>query len=414
MKSITTSKNIVIHGLSLTCTKIADEITNARLTLTWLLSSSGIPAEFTSLLVPLREMGSLIPQLYIASRLQRRQQRKWFWSAGSIIQALCIAAILASVLLLPGHIAGWFTLALITLFAFGRASCSVAYKDVLGKTVAKSMRGKVMGISSSLAGIMVITIALYKLYFDNQQSVDTVSILLILGTVLWIGAGILFVRLDEPGSHADEQLTLQGIIMQSFALLRNDGNFLLFLAVRTLFLSTALALPYFVMYIHHISVNTGTHLIYIMLLSTGLASFSSGVIWGTFSDYNAKGVLMVAGLLVGAFCFIVGQGIIPESEVKSAMLTGLLFYILYVGHNGIRLGRKTYILQLAAPKQRATYVAVSNVITGIMLLVTGIILSTLVTMIDIRSMLTLLSYMSLAACLLCVMLKRYPAQDRAQ
>ena len=46
---------------------------------------------------------------------------------------------------LEGTAAGWAILGLVTLFSLARGFCSVASKDVLGKTVPKTRRGRVSG-----------------------------------------------------------------------------------------------------------------------------------------------------------------------------------------------------------------------------------------------------------------------------
>jgi hypothetical protein len=42
-----------------------------------------------------------------------------------------------------------------------------------------------------------------------------------------------------------------------------------------------------------------------------------------------------------------------------------------IAHSGVRLGRETYIIDLAAGNRRTDYVAVSNSVIGVMLLLLG-------------------------------------------
>jgi len=42
-----------------------------------------------------------------------------------------------------------------------------------------------------------------------------------------------------------------------------------------------------------------------------------------------------------------------------------------ISHSGVRLGRKTYIVDLAGGNRRTDYVAVSNSVIGVILLVLG-------------------------------------------
>jgi hypothetical protein len=50
----------------------------------------------------------------------------------------------------------------------------------------------------------------------------------------------------------------------------------------------------------------------------------------------------------------------------------VVFLVLSVAHSGVRLGRKTYVVDLASGNRRTDYVAVSNsVIGGVLLLLGG-------------------------------------------
>lgn len=48
-----------------------------------------------------------------------------------------------------------------------------------------------------------------------------------------------------------------------------------------------------------------------------------------------------------------------------------MIFILSVAHAGVRVGRKTYLVDLAGGNRRTDYVAVSNTLMGILLLFAG-------------------------------------------
>ena len=146
--------------LAQTLTKLGDALTSSRLVLAWMLASIGAPALFISLLVPLRESLSLLPQLFIAQRIREHSVRKWFWVTGSICQALALAAMIPALLLLPGSVAALVIVVLLSLFSLARGVCSVAAKDVLGKTISKSRRGRLTGLAASAAGLATLLVAL--------------------------------------------------------------------------------------------------------------------------------------------------------------------------------------------------------------------------------------------------------------
>ena len=144
--------------LSYCLTKLGDAIASPKTTLAWLISMVGAPAFVLGLLVPIRESGSMIPQLFIGGIIRRLSIRKWVWVAGSLGQAACIVGIGFVAISLTGETAGWAILGLIVLFSLFRGFCSVAAKDVLGKTIPKTKRGQLTGWSASAAGLLGIGI----------------------------------------------------------------------------------------------------------------------------------------------------------------------------------------------------------------------------------------------------------------
>ena len=47
------------------------------------------------------------------------------------------------------------------------------------------------------------------------------------------------------------------------------------------------------------------------------------------------------------------------------------FFVLAIAHAGVRIGRKTYMVDMAGGTKRTDYTAVSNTVIGILLLVVG-------------------------------------------
>ena len=113
------------------------------------------------------------------------------------------------------------------------------------------------------------------------------------------------------------------------------------------------------------------------------------------ADKSSKNV-MVSGALITSllgilmFIFIMWVPILREM----AWLYPAAFFILGIAHSGVRLGRKTYIIDMAGGNKRTDYVAVSNTIIGGILLITGGI-SALASLISIEGIILVLSLMGL-------------------
>lgn len=139
--------------------KVADGLIDPKLVLSWLLGALGARAAIVGLLVPIREAGALIPQIFFAGWLQRLSQRRWLWVAGSAGQAVSAACLVLATLTLQNAAAGIAFCAALAALALSRAACSVSYKDILGKTVGQAKRGAVTGMAGSVSAAAVLGFA---------------------------------------------------------------------------------------------------------------------------------------------------------------------------------------------------------------------------------------------------------------
>ena len=81
-----------------------------------------------------------------------------------------------------------------------------------------------------------------------------------------------------------------------------------------------------------------------------------------------------------------------------------MYFLLSIAHAGVRVGRKTYVVDLASGNRRTDYVAVGNTVIGILLLVVGSI-GALTPVLGIAGVIGLLSLMGAAGSVLCLALR---------
>ncbi len=352
-------------------TKLGDEIGNAKTVLPWLMSAVGAPMALTALLVPLRESGSLLPQLAIAGYLRRLPLRKWVWAAGSIAQALAIGAIGIAAATLQGAAAGWTIVGLVALFSLARGFCSVASKDVLGKTIPKKKRGQLNGWSASAAGLVTLGVGFALAWAPPGGDGAFYAALLVAAALLWIAAAGVFAALREfPGETGGGDSALRHA-MASLGLLREDADFARFVLVRALFISSALAAPYYVLLAQ--SHGNGSPLLLGLLVAmSGLSALLSGPIWGRFADASSRRVMLAAATIASVTGLLVfAAAALAPWLLGTPWFLPLAYFVLSVGHHGIRVGRKTYVVDLAGGNRRTDYVAVSNTLIGVVLLAAG-------------------------------------------
>jgi hypothetical protein len=387
-----------------TLSKLGDALSSSRLVLVWILTSLGAPAIYLSLLVPLRESLSLLPQLAVAQALRERPLRKGFWVAGGFTQAAALAAMVPALFLLEGHALGIAVCLLLAVFSLARGVCSVAAKDVLGKTVSKSRRGRLTGLAGSAAGLATLAVAGLLVVAGGRDAGESglFAGLLAAAALAWAAAALVYARVPEvPGATGGGGNALDEAL-RSLRLLRDDAPFRDFVIARSLLVATAFAIPYLVVLLR--AGGAGDLALGTLLLAEGLAALLSAPFWGFWSDVASHRVMAAAALLsalgLGLALLLAGQGALGSGFVGAALL-----FLCAVAHQGARVGRKTYLVDLASGENRAAYTAVSNTVLGIVLFA-GVGLGVIDTFLGTQAVLAALALIALGAALRCGTLQR--------
>ncbi|MEQ8953795.1 MAG: MFS transporter, partial [Gammaproteobacteria bacterium] len=295
-------KNFVTHISALSMTKLADGLVNPKLILSWILTSLGAPAYFVGWLVPVREAGALLPQLFIASYIRSLPVRKIVWALGSVIQGICAAGMALAAINLTGFELGLAIILLLGILALARSICSVSYKDVLGKTVGKSRRGTATGTASSIAagGVLVYALVLASGWFAKEA-------LLIAGLfcagILWLTASLLFTRLTEEEGATEGGGDPFSLAVKNISCLLTDRQLGLFIFTRALLIATALAPPFMVaLSVDNSAGDPGE--LGLLLLASSLASLGSSYVWGRLADRSSRWVLILAAIMAFTTLFL--------------------------------------------------------------------------------------------------------------
>ncbi|MBZ9557645.1 MFS transporter [Halomonas coralii] len=389
--------NFFRHLLASLGNKLADELASARLVLPWLLGAIGAPVWMVGLLVPIREAGALLPQVLIAGVARGLPQRKWIWVIGALLQAFCAALLAVLALLGRGGLGGALVLAVLVALSLARGLSSIATKDVMGKTIAKQRRGNLMGWSGSVAGGVTLLAGAVLMLFDDRPSQTALAVLLAVAALGWlVNAGAAAMIREEPGATEGGKNAWKSL-GEGIARLRQDRAFLQFNLARALLLSSALALPYIALLGQR---QSGTDLggLGVLIVVSGIAGMLASPVWGKRADASSRQVMRDAGL-GAAVCCLAAAAIAwaPGAWSETVWPYALAYGALVIAHDGVRLGRKTYVVDLAGAENRALYVALSNTLTGVLMLIVGGLFGVLAQWLGSDGLLTILALCALAA-----------------
>lgn len=395
-------KNFFLILISNVLTKLGDLLISPKTVLAWLMSAIGAPA-LVAWLVPIRESGSMIPQMVIGAWVRRKAVRKWFWTAGAWGQAVSVAAMAACVWFLKGYAAGGGVVAALVVFSLARGFCSVAMKDVQGKCIPKTRRGRLSGLASTLGGSATVVMTALLFWDRGDPGIGFYAVLLLLAAALWVTAGFLFANVEEYEGETGGGGNALKEAFKSLSLLKTDAPFRHFVITRALLLCSALAAPYFVVMAQKTS-DIGW-MLGVFVLASSLASSLSASFWGWAADTSSRRVMIRGAAMASAVCLLVGTGALIFGEgAGGSWFYPIAFFVLNIAHAGVRLGRKTYLVDMAGGNKRTDYTAVSNSVIGVLLLATGG-LTAAISMISDIAVILVLGLMGFAGLLSAVRLK---------
>lgn len=345
-------KKLLIAGLSLN--KLADLLISAKTTLTALLVSVGAPVWMIGWLVPIRESGALLPQVLISICLRKHAQRHIVWRIGMITQVFSVVGMLLSVILFSGFMAGILVLSSLVLLSLGRSACSLTVKDMEADVAKKGERGNLIGVASTVSGVVTLVIAIPLVIYDGALTSNILLVVLCASMLAFI---LTLICVWPIKTRVEVENSSENTFSINF-----DTTIYKFIFVRGLFVHSALVAPYFM-----IERNGDVkELLPIYIGAEATAALLSSIIWGKIADKSAKLTLRLSGLLALGAC--VG---LLFWQTSSIVTSALLFFVLSVAHAGVRTGRKTYSLDVKEGHDRTELVGFSNTAIGIILLAFG-------------------------------------------
>lgn len=366
-----------------------DQTINASTVLPWLFHALGVPPALTGALVPIRESGSMLPQALLTPLILGVRHRKHVFVAGALVQAASVAVMAGTAALGQGLAAGVTIVLALAVFSLGRCLCSISSKDVQGRTVPKGERGQINGLATTASGLVAITLGLgVRTVGGGDVGATQLAWLLAAGALLWTLVAAVYITIREPADDTaapalrstDEE---PNWFAQTFSMLRRDKAFRAFVTVRSFLLVSALSPPFIVV----LSVRSGTEGLGGLggfILASGVAALLGGRIFGRLADRSSKRLMAGGAAFASAIIVLLVLAVtvmeVPDGSLLAYVLFVGSYFLLTLTHTGVRVGRKTYIVDMAEGDQRTTYVAVSNSAMGLVLLVVGALSSALATL----------------------------------
>jgi len=365
------SRNYLLNVGNGASSKLAEQVAGPNVVLPWLLSALGAPAALVGLLMPIKQAGSLLPQLMVAGQIRAFARRKFFWVFSGLTQAACLLLMIVAAIFLTPTQAGWSIVGLLGLYAIASGTASVAFQDVVGKTIPKGRRGRLLANRAAIGGALTIAAGLLiHQYVGRGDDMLVYLGLIFLGAILWfLASGLFLIIREAPGATEGGRNAIEEA-GKGFRLLKKLDGYRRYLIARALLLTVEVATPLFVLFGQGVvqggAVGLGT-----FVVAVGVAQVIGSPFWGRFSDSSSRKVLYWSSLiaaLAGIVALLIA--LLPDS-LQVPLVYAVVFVLIGLAEAGVRLGRKTWLVDAAPEGDRPTWVAFSNTSIGLLTLAAG-------------------------------------------
>lgn len=361
-------RNFLLNVSNGTLTKLAEKIISPNLTLAWIMQFFGASATLIGALVPVKDAGSLLPQLIVSGKIRYFPIRKYFWAVSALVQAVCwlVAALL--IFFYKGSMLPYLLLFLLAIFSIASGVASVAFKDVTAKTIPKSTRGRMLGYRSTFGGVLsLIAGALLVFVIKGKGNAQVYGWMFLFASVLWFLAAFLFYLIkEEKGATKVGRNPLEEVTT-GYQLIKEDKGFRNFLFTRALLMSVHLLGPFYVLMAKRIGGSNWSILGY-LIIANGLANVLGSPFWGRMADESPSRLMRISSFIsIGGGLYALVFYILNLNLGFYAFLP--VFFINGIAYSGARLSRKTYLVDYAPPDERPTYVSVANTFIGLFTLI---------------------------------------------
>jgi len=309
--------------------------------------------------------GSVLPQLFVANRLENKVYKKPVLIMAITIRALCWGLLGLITYFLGGSHPLMIVISLfflLTLFSFMGGIAAVPFTDIWGKAIPSTLRGRFFGYRQLLGGLLAISagfIVKYILGNKNLSFPDNYAFLFLFSFIFISISYLALGSVKEPVEEVHKRrLTFKNFLKKAFGILKLDRNYRMFLFVQILIGANGLILPFYVLYAKDI-IGIEEKMIGMFISAQMLGSTLSNVLWAYLSDYAGNKKVIQINAFLSLLMPIVA--LLITRQLWTLFL--LLFILIGFSTAGGAIGYTNFLLDIAPSKDRPAYISLNGTLT---------------------------------------------------
>jgi MFS family permease len=320
--------------------------------------------------------GFLIPQLIVSNLIAHRERKKpvmigvgvfyrflpWLFALFLVLNRDAGGALILTVFYL-GYV----------LFNLGDSIATVPWFDIMGKSVPPGRRGRMMGSAQVIGGLFAIAGGqLVEVILSPEGPPFPLNYALCfaiagLGVVLSWVASMFVHEVVQP--VAETRMAFRDYLPALTRVLRDDKHFLLVTLARLIGGMANMALPFYIIFgtdqLHFAPETIG---LFVSAQVTG--GLLAGTVLGFLNERSGSRAAIIASLAIQMLAPLIALLVFFGGATFGAAapwVYALVFVAVGVGQSSGILGFINYVLELAPPRERVTYVGLTNTLSGVLL-----------------------------------------------
>jgi MFS family permease len=336
---------------------------------------------YASLPVSLGTIGSLWPQLFASNLAEARPRKQPLYVASSAVRVAAIAGMAMAAWWL-GNEGGALLVVLLPLLYFAYTSAAgagtVAFMDIVGKTVPASRRGSYWGLRGFYGGLLALATGFLvrrMLGANGPPFPLNYAYLYGLAAAVLVVAAAAFAAIREPvRTRPRSRLPLRQHLARGVAIFRQDRNYRQLYVVGALSSLTGIGPVVFVPYaIQGLGFAEG--IVGVLIVASTVCVLPANFVWSQMSDQggNRRLYLISNRLYLAAGGLALASATVPAGRALPGLPAGwglpavcfLAAWVLSALAGQSRgMAATNYMLELAPEETRPSYMAFMNVLSA--------------------------------------------------
>ncbi len=229
--------------------------------------------------------------------------------------------------------------------------------EIVGKTIPLEKRGSFFGMRIFFGGLLAVGGGVVVTMIMGRFSYPTNFGLIFTLALICITLALLFFCFAKEPSLPGEGRSFRESLLKGPQIFKGDTNFRRFFLVRMLLGSYLLGMPFYVLYAQKV-LGVEDKVIGVYLSCEMVGMISSNVVWGRLSNRRSNRLV----LSLTSFMALLSPLLVILFPLSPTIIFQLAFFFLGATGSGLNIGYTNYLLEIAPPEERATYVGFMNTI----------------------------------------------------